>query len=127
MALLSGPRPKIVEIIVIGAVIGALDGVGIFFAPGEPYPLEILIAAILNGALLAVMIAFSLRPGGTRLRAVGVGIGYGVLFALVVFLAKGGLRSMDAPYVVPSGILFGGLTGLLLVGRPLTVGESGPE
>jgi hypothetical protein len=39
---------------------------------------------------------------------------YGCGIALVVFLAKGGFRSMDAPYVVPSGIVMGALTGALV-------------
>jgi hypothetical protein len=102
------------RVIAIGAVVGALDGVGIFFAPGEPYPLEILIAAILKGILVAVMVGFALRPGATWLRGAGIGAVYGLLFALVVFFAKGGLRSMDAPYVVPAGLVFGGLTGIML-------------
>jgi len=40
---------------------------------------------------------------------------YGLAFALVIFLAKGGFKSMDAPYVVPSGVILGVVTGLLLV------------
>ena len=39
---------------------------------------------------------------------------YGCGIALMVFLAKGGFRSMDAPYVVPSGIVMGALTGILV-------------
>ena len=102
------------RIIGIGAVVGVLDGVGIFFAPGEPYPVEILTAAILKGILVAVMVGLALRPGTTWVRGAGVGAVYGLLFALVVFFAKGGFRSMDAPYVVPAGILFGGVTGILI-------------
>ena len=110
----SNTRLCVPRVVAIGAVVGALDGVGIFFAPGEPYPVEILIAAILKGILVAVMVGLALRPGATWLRGAGVGAVYGLLFALVVFFAKGGLRSMDAPYVVPAGILFGGLTGILI-------------
>lgn len=102
------------RVIGIGAVVGALDGIGIFFAPGEPYPVEILIAATLKGVLVAVMTGLVLRPGATWLRGSVVGSAYGFLFALVVFFAKGGFRSMDAPYVVPAGILFGALTGILV-------------
>jgi hypothetical protein len=32
-------------VVVIGAVLGALDGVGIFFEPREPYKWQILFAA----------------------------------------------------------------------------------
>ena len=44
----------------------------------------------------------------------GYGLLYGLALALVVFLAKGAFRSMDAPYVVPSGVVMGASTGLLV-------------
>jgi hypothetical protein len=34
---------------------------------------------------------------------------------LVVYLAKGRPKSADAPYVVPSGIVTGGLLGVLIL------------
>jgi hypothetical protein len=39
----------LIVVVVIGAVLGALDGVGIFFEPKEPYKWEILFAATLKG------------------------------------------------------------------------------
>jgi len=42
---------NLIVVVVIGGLIGALDGVGIFFAPGEPYKIEILFAAIVKGIL----------------------------------------------------------------------------
>lgn len=42
-----------VVIVVIGTVVGALDGVGIFFELREPYKWEILGAATLMGLLVA--------------------------------------------------------------------------
>lgn len=99
-------------VIVIGAIAGALDGVGIFFEPREPYKVEILLAAILKGILVSVTTALSLTVRTTWLQAAGFGLFYGFLFALVIFLAKGAFKSKDAPYVVPSGIVLGLLTGL---------------
>jgi hypothetical protein len=101
-------------VLLIGAVIGALDGVGIFFAPGEPYKVEIFFAAILKGILVSLIIGLSLVSQRSWLRGAGFGLLYGCGIALVVFLAKGGFRSMDAPYVVPSGIVMGALTGILV-------------
>ncbi len=98
----------------IGVAVGVLDGAGIFFAPGEPYPVEIFVAATLKGVLVALLIGFTLRRGATWLRGAGIGLLYGFVFALVVFLTKGGLRSMDAPFVVPFGLFFGGVTGVLI-------------
>jgi hypothetical protein len=101
-------------VLLIGAVIGALDGVGIFYAPGEPYKVEIFCAAILKGILVSLITGLSLGKERSWLRGAGLGLLYGGGIALVVFLAKGGFRSMDAPYVVPSGIVMGALTGVLL-------------
>ena len=47
--------------------------------------------------------------------AVVTGALYGFAFSLVIYLAKGGPRSGDAPYVIPSGIITGGLIGLFIV------------
>ena len=47
-------------VVVIGAVLGALDGVGIFFEPKEPYKWQILFAATLKGVLVALLTGFSL-------------------------------------------------------------------
>ncbi len=101
-------------VILIGSVAGFLDGVGIFFEPREPYKVEILFAAMLKGILVSIMTAFSLTKQSTWLQAAGFGLLYGFLFALVIFLAKGAFKSKDAPYVVPSGIVLGVLTGLAI-------------
>lgn len=41
------------------------------------------------------------------------GARYGFAFSLVIYLAKGGRRSGDAPYVIPSRIITGGLAGVM--------------
>lgn len=99
----------------IGAVLGALDGVGIFFAPEEPYKWQIFLAATMKGALVGLLTGFCLAPDSRWWTGIGTGALYGFAFALVVYLAKGGPQSGDAPYVIPSGILFGGLTGLFII------------
>lgn len=43
-----------------------------------------------------------------------IGALYGLAFGLVIYLAKGGPKSGDAPYVVPSGIITGALDGLFI-------------
>ena len=48
-------------VLAIGAAIGALDGVGIFFEPREPYKIEILLAAILKGLLVSLITGLSLK------------------------------------------------------------------
>jgi len=105
---------NIIVVLLIGAVVGFLDGVGIFFAPGEPYKFEILFAAILKGILVGVITALSLNPHSSWWQGAGYGLLYGFAFALVIFLAKGAFKSGDAPYVVPSGLVMGLLTGLFI-------------
>ena len=101
-------------VLFIGAIVGAFDGIGIFFAPGEPYKWEILFAAVIKGMLVSLITGLSLHDRSSWLRSAGYGMLYGFAFALVVFLAKGGFKSMDAPYVVPTGIVMGLLTGALV-------------
>jgi len=106
---------NLLAVVVIGAVLGALDGVGIFFEPKEPYKWQILFAATLKGVLVALLTGFSLSATTRWWSAMGTGALYGLAFSLVIYLAKGGPKSGDAPYVIPSGIVTGGLIGLFIV------------
>ena len=102
-------------VVIIGAVLGFLDGVGIFFEPKEPYKWQILFAATLKGVLVALLTSFSLAATTRWWSAIGTGALYGLAFSLVIYLAKGGPKSGDAPYVIPSGIVTGGLIGLFIL------------
>jgi len=102
-------------VILIGVVLGALDGVGIFFEPKEPYKWQILGAATLKGVLVGLLTGFSLSASSRWWSAIVTGALYGLAFGLVIYLAKGGPKSGDAPYVIPSGIITGGLIGLFIV------------
>ena len=106
---------NVIVVVVIGGRIGVLDGVGIFFAPGEPFKTQIFFAAILKGILVSILTGLSLTSRSAWWQGAGYGLLYGFSFALVIFLAKGGFKSMDAPYVVPSGAILGVVTGLLLI------------
>ena len=102
-------------VVIVGAVLGVLDGVGIFFEPKEPYKWQILFAATLKGVLVALLTSFSLAAATRWWSGMGTGALYGFAFSLVIYLAKGGSKSGDAPYVIPSGIVTGGLIGLFIV------------
>jgi hypothetical protein len=106
---------NLLGVVIIGAVLGALDGVGIFFEPKEPYKWQILFAATLKGVLVALLTGFSLAATTRWWSAMLVGAIYGLAFSLVIYLAKGGPKSGDAPYVIPSGIITGGLAGLFII------------
>jgi hypothetical protein len=113
--MLQGTTASLPIVVLIGALLGALNGVGIFFEPKEPYKWQILCAATLKGVLIALLTAFSIAPGSHWWFAMAVGAFYGFLFGLVIYLAKGGPGSGDAPYVIPGSIITGGLTGLLIL------------
>jgi hypothetical protein len=102
-------------VVIIGAVFGALGGAGIFFEPREPYKWQILIAATLKGILVALLTAFSITTTARWWSAMMTGALYGLAFGVVIYLAKGGPKSGDAPYVIPSGIITGALIGLFIV------------
>ena len=101
-------------VILIGALMGFLNGVGIFFEPREPFKVEITLAATLKGILISLLTGFSMGPGSSWLRGAGFGMLYGFAFGSVIFLAKGAFKSKDAPYVVPMSIVAGLITGVLL-------------
>ncbi len=101
-------------ILTIGAVLGALDGGGIFFAKGEPYKMEIFIAAILKGMLVSFVTAISMSQPRMIWQGALIGATYGLGVSLVVFFAKGAFRSGDAPYILPAGLVTGALNGLAI-------------
>ena len=102
-------------VVLIGVALGALDGVGIFFEAKEPYKWQILCAATLKGVLVALLTGFSFTATTRWSSAIASGGLYGLAFSLVIYLAKGGPKSGDAPYVIPSGIITGALIGLFIV------------
>jgi hypothetical protein len=115
-AVVADPQfVNFVVVVIIGAVLGGLDGVVIFFEPKEPYKWQILFAATLKGVLVALLTGFSLAATTRWWSATVTGAHYGLSFSLVIYLAKEGPKSGDAPYVIPSGIITGGLIGLFIV------------
>jgi len=69
----------------------------------------------LKGVLVALLTGFSVAPTTRWWSAIAIGALYGLACSLVIYLAKGGPKSGDAPYVIPSGIIAGGLIGLFIV------------
>ena len=78
--------------LLIGGIIGAVDGGGIFFARDEPFKTEIFAAAILKGILVALLTGLSLARSSAWWQGALYGLLYGFAFALVIFLAKGRLQ-----------------------------------
>ena len=68
-----------------------------------------------EGRLSALLTGFSVAPTTRWWSAMAIGALYGLAFGLVIYLAKGGPKSGDAPYVIPGGIITGGLIGLFIL------------
>lgn len=101
-------------VVAVGAGLGFLGAAGIYFEPEEPYRAHIVGAGTLRGALVGLLTASFLPEGSGWLQGLGLGALFGMLFGLVVYLAKGGRASGDAPFILPTSVVTGGLTGLLI-------------
>ena len=64
--------------VLIGAVLGAIDGAGIFFAAEEPYKLQIFLAATLKGAMVGILAGFSLTTASRWWVGLALGAVYGL-------------------------------------------------
>lgn len=106
---------NLVIVLGTGFAMGLLLGASIFFEPKEPYKVEIMFASMIRSTLVALLTGFSLSPQSSWYAGAGFGLLYGFAFGLVVFLAKGGFKSKDAPYVIPGSTLSGCLVGLIIV------------
>lgn len=96
----------------LGATLGFLGAVGIYFEPREPYPGYITLGGTLLGVTIALLITTVIARDSSFAQCVGWGAAMGLLVSAQVFLAKGGWASGAAPFVVPTGILTGAVLGL---------------
>jgi hypothetical protein len=106
---------NLIVVLSTGCIIGLLLGASIFFEPKEPYKSEIMVASTIRSTLVSLLTGFSLSSQSSWYAGIGFGLLYGFAFGLVVFLAKGGFKSKEAPYVVPGAAIAGGLAGLIIV------------
>ena len=106
---------NILTTLLIGTSVHALIGASVFFAKEEPYKVQIFVATILKGLLVALLIGFSLQ--GRVSRGVWIGVGYGLLyglaFGIVVFLAKGA-DFKTTPHLLSGSVIQGVITGALI-------------
>ena len=101
-------------IAIVGAGLGFVGAVGIYFAPGEPYPGFITVAGTLLGVTIALLVTTVVTRASTLLHSIAWGALFGLLPSLTVFFAKGGWTSWDAPFVVPTAVGTGAVLGLVV-------------
>ena len=95
----------------VGATLGFLGAVSIYFAPDEPYPGYITLAGTLLGVTIALLITTVVTRDSPLGQCLGWGAAMGLLASATVFLAKGAWTSWNAPFVVPTGIATGVILG----------------
>ncbi len=103
--------PTMLKLAGIGAALGFLGAVGIYYAPDEPYPGYITLAGTLSGVTIALLISTAITRDSSLGKCLGWGASMGLLASATVFLAKGAWTSWDAPFVVPTGIVTGAILG----------------
>ena len=98
-------------VIAVGASLGFLTAVGVYFDPGEPYPGFVTVAGTLLGVTVALLVTTVVTDATTVLQSIAWGALFGLLPSLMVFFAKGGWTSWDAPFVVPTAFGMGVVLG----------------
>ena len=106
--------PHLLKVAGLGAILGLLGAVGIYFAPEEPYPGFITVAGTLGGITIALLITSVVTRDSSLAHCFAWGAAMGLLASAAVFLAKGAWTSWDAPFVVPTGIVTGLVLGPLI-------------
>ena len=98
----------------VGAILGLVGAIGVYFAPEEPYPGFITAAGALHGLTIALLVIVFVTRDSTLLSNIAWGALLSLLPSLTVFFAKRGWASWDAPFVVPTGVVNGAILGLVV-------------
>jgi hypothetical protein len=101
-------------IVGIGAVLGLLGAVGIYFDPRVPGKHFILAAGIMRGALVALLTGLSMSSQSGWLVGIGLGTLYGTLFGVMICLSKGAAAIQHAVFIIPTSAVTGALSGALI-------------
>lgn len=98
----------------LGAGVGFVSAVGIYFDPGEPYPGFVTIAGTLHGIVTALLLTTTVTERSTVAQSLLWGAAYGLLTGSMGFFAEGAWASWNAPYIVPTAIVVGLMLGPLV-------------
>ena len=100
--------------LLIGAIIGALNGISIFFVKEEVYKIEVFLATTLRNAMVGQLVFYALEPDDKWWYALVYGGSFGFVLGLVVFLAGGGFKNRHQIMVLPMSLFTGMLIGILV-------------
>jgi hypothetical protein len=98
----------------VGMLVGAVNGTSIFFIRNEPHKAAVFAATIMRNAFVGLLTYYSLNVQTRWWGALLSGTVYGLMLGLVVVLAKGGLKDRQHLVILPFSALTGAAIGLLL-------------
>ena len=100
--------------LLIGAIIGALNGISIFFVKEEHYKIEVFLATTLRNAMVGQLVFYALDLNDQWWYSLVYGGSFGFVLGLVVFLATGGFKTRHQLVILPLSLFTGMLTGILV-------------
>ena len=106
--------PPVVTSLLVGMLVGAVNGTSIFFVKDEPHKGAVFAATIMRNAFVGLLTYYTLTAQTKWWGGLMSGTVYGFLLGLVVLLAKGGLRNRQHLVILPFSALTGAAIGLLL-------------
>jgi hypothetical protein len=106
--------PPVVTSMLVGMLIGAVNGTSIFFVKEEPHKGAVFAATIMRNAFVGLLTYYTLTALTKWWGALLSGTVYGVLLGSVVLLAKGGFKERQHLIILPFSALTGAAIGLVL-------------
>ena len=106
--------PPIVTSLLVGALIGAINGTSIFFVKQEPNKIAVFFATTLRNAFVGMLTYYTLNAETKWWNALLSGTVYGIMLGLVVLLAKGGFKNKHHLIILPFSAFTGAAIGLVL-------------
>ncbi len=101
-------------VIAIGAVLGTVSTLGIYFDRRNDGKGYVVAAGAIRGILVALLVASAPWMSGLWLRAAVFGAIYGAVVALMIVLSHGKSWRRHAVYIFPPSIISGVLIGVLV-------------
>jgi hypothetical protein len=99
----------------IGAALGLLSALGIYFDGNVKSKPAIVAAGSLRGVLVALLTGWAVASHRGWIDAGALGGLFGALFGITICLSKGEAALSHAKYILPPSVLSGVLSGILIV------------
>ena len=112
------PPLHLLSVLAIGAGLGLMSTLGIFFDPRAGGKTPVICAGTLRGLLTGLLVASTVPVGASSLIAAMSGAVYGGVIGLMVVLSHGKDARNHVLYVLPPAIVAGAVIGAVVVHLP---------